>query len=103
MVPVCHTVSCVMRNGWDVFDDDSLTEAAVVDGPYMDDYYHRVVSSDEEDFVVSDVGSITDFNWEMSEKEKLVYSNEGSVADLASDCSDVEFCGDSDVGSVADL
>ena len=68
MVPVCHTVSCVTRNGWDVFNDDSLTEAAVVDGPDMDDYYHRVVLSDEEDFVVSDVGSITDFNWDMSRK-----------------------------------
>ena len=41
MVPVCQMVSCVMRNGWDVFNDDSLTEAAVVDGPNMDDYYHR--------------------------------------------------------------
>ena len=27
MAPMCQTVSCVTRNGWDVFDDDSLTEA----------------------------------------------------------------------------
>ena len=74
-----------------------------MDGPYMDDYYHRVVSSDEEEFVVSNVGSITDFNWDMSEEEILVDSDEGSVADFVSDCSVVEICGDSDVGSVADL
>ena len=103
MVPVCQTVSCVKRNGWDVFDDDSLTEAADVDGPNMDDFYQRVVSSDEEDFVVSDVGSITDFNWDMSEEEELMDSVDGSVADLDSDSLDVEVCCDSDVGSVADL
>ena len=91
MVPVCQMVSCVTPNGWDVFEDDSLTEAAVVDGPNMDDYYHRVVSSDEEDFHVSDVGSITD----------LMDSDVGSVADLASDSLDIEICCDSDVGSVA--
>ena len=103
MVPVCQMVSCATRNGWDEFEDDSLTEAAVVDGPNMDDYYHQVVSSDEEDFVVSDAESITDFNWDMSGEEKLVDSDEGSVADLASDSLDLETCCDSDVGSVADL
>ena len=66
----------------------------------MDEYYHRVVSSDEEDFVVSDVGSITDFNCDMSGEEELMDSDEGSVA---SDSLDVEICCDSDVGSVADL
>ena len=103
IVPVCQTVSCVTRNGWDVFDDESLTEATVVDSPNMDDYYHRVVLSDEEDFVVSDVGSITGFNWNMSEEEELMDSDEGSVADLASDRLDVEIGYVSDVGSVADL
>ena len=103
MIPVCQMVSCVTRNGWDVFEDDSLTEAAVVDSPNMDDYYHQVVSSDEEDFIVSDVGSITDFNWDMSGEEELMDSDVGSVADLASDSLDIEICCDSDVGSVADL
>ena len=37
MAPMCQTVSCVTRNGWDVFDDDSLTEAADADGSNMDD------------------------------------------------------------------
>ena len=39
MAPMCQTVSCVTRNGWDLFDDDSLTEAADADGPNMDDVY----------------------------------------------------------------
>ena len=103
MVPVCQTVSCVTRNGWDVFDDDSLTEAADADGPNMDDFFQQVVSSDEEDFVVSDVGSITDFNWDMSAEEDLMDSDDGSVADFDSDSSDVEVCCDSDVGSVVNL
>ena len=42
MVPVCRMVSCVTRNGWDIFDEDSLTEATVVDSPNKDDYYHQV-------------------------------------------------------------
>ena len=41
MIPMCQMVSCVKRNGWDVFDNDSLTEAAVGDSPNMDDYYHQ--------------------------------------------------------------
>ena len=45
-----------------MFDDDSLTEAGDAEGPNMDDFYQRVVSSDEEDFVNSDDGSITDLN-----------------------------------------
>ena len=101
VAPVCQTMSCVTRNEWDVFDDDSLTEAADVDGP--DDFYQRVVSSDEEDFVNSDDGSITDLNWDMSEEEELMDSDNGSVADLDRDMSDEEVCCDSDVGSVADL
>ena len=103
MVPMYQMVSCITRNGWDVFDDDSLTEAAVVDSPNMDDYYHRVVSSDEEDCIVSEIGSSTDFIWDMSGEEELIDSDEGSVADLDSDSLDVELCCDSDARSVADL
>ena len=86
-----------------MFDGDSLTEAADADGPNMEDFYQQVVSSDEEDFVNSDDGSITDFNWGMSEEEELMDSDDGSVADLDRDMSDEEVCCDSDVGSVADL
>ena len=98
MVPVCPMLSCVTRNRWDVFDDDSWTEAADVDGPNMDDFYQRAVSSDEEDFVVSDVGSVTDINWDMSEEEELINSDDGFVADFDSDNSNVKFCCDSEVG-----
>ena len=51
-----------------MFDDDSLTEAADADGPNMDDFYRRVVSSDEEDFDNSDDGSITDLDRDMSDE-----------------------------------
>ena len=78
-----------------VFNEDSLTEAAVVDSPNMDDYYHQVVSSDEEDCIVSDIGSSTDFIWDMSGGE-LIDSDVGSVADLDSNRLDVELCCDSD-------
>ena len=74
-----------------------------MDSPNMDDYYHQVVSSDEEDCIVSDIGSSTDFIWDMSGEEELIDSDEGSVADLDSDRLDVELCCDSDAGSVADL
>ena len=104
MVPVCRMVSCVTWNGWDVFDEDSLTESTVVDSPNMDDYYHQVVSSDEEeDCIVSDIGSSMDFIWDMSGEEELIDSDEGSMADLDSDRLDVELCCDLDAGSVADL
>ena len=55
------------------------------------------------DCIVSDIGSSTDFIWDMSGEEELINSDEGSVADLDSDSLDVELCCDSDAGSVADL
>ena len=117
VAPVCQTVSCVPRNESDVFDDDSLTEAADADGLNMDDFNQRVVSSDDEDFVNSDNGSITDLDRDisdeddccdsddrdMSEEEDFVTSDVGSFADLDRDMSDREDCCDSDVGSGADL
>ena len=64
VAPVCQTVSCVMRDEWDTFDDDSLADAADADGPNMDEFYQRVVSSDDEDFVDSDDVSITNLEWD---------------------------------------
>ena len=58
MVPVCRMVSCVTRNGPDTFSDASGTETAAVNGQDMDDFYQWAVSSDEEDFIISAVGSI---------------------------------------------
>ena len=102
MVPVCQMVSCVTRNGPDTFSDASGTETAAVDGQDMDDFHQWAVSSDEEDFVISDVGSIADVSWNMSEEE-LINSDVESVVDFDSNNSEVDFCCDSDVGSVADL
>ena len=124
VAPVCQTVSCVTRDEWDMCDDDSLAEAADVDGPDMDEFYQRVVSSDDEDFVDSDDGSVTDLDRDMSEEEDFVDSDDGSItdldrdmseeenfvdsddeciADIDRDMSDEEDCCDADVGSVADL
>ena len=79
---MCQTVSCVTRNEWDVFYNDSLAEAADADGPNMDEFYQRVVSSDDEDFVDSDDGSVMDLNRDMSEEEEFINSDDGSIADL---------------------
>ena len=117
VAPVCHTVSYVTQDEWDSIDDDSLAEAADADGPNMGEFYQRVVSSDDEDFVISDNGSIVNLDRDisdeddccdsddrdMSEEEDFVTSDDGSIADLDRDMSDEEDCCDSDVGSVADL
>ena len=85
-----------MQDWWDTIVDDSLTEAADADGPNMDDFYQRVVSSDDEDLVDSDDGSVTDLDRDMSEEEDCVDSDDGSVAGLDRDMSDKEDCCDSD-------
>ena len=69
----------------------------------MDKFYQRMVSSDDEDFVDSDDGSVTDLDRDMSEEEDFVDSDAVSIAELDKDFSDEEDCCDSDVGSVADL
>ena len=61
--------SCVTRNGPDTFSDASGTETAAVNGLDMDDFDQRAVSSDEEDFIISEVGSIADVSLNMSEEE----------------------------------
>ena len=117
VAPVCQTVSYVTWDEWDTIDDDSLAEATDADGPNMDEFYQQVVSSDDEDFVISDNGSVADLDRDisdeedccdsddrdMSEEEDFVTSDDGSLADLDRVISDEDDCGDSDVGSVADL
>ena len=80
VAPVCQTVSYVMRDEWDMFDDDSLAEATDADGPNMDEFYQRVVSSDDEDFVDSDDGSVTDLDMDMSDDKDCCDSDVVSVA-----------------------
>ena len=74
VVPMCQTVSYVTRDEWDTFDDDS--EAVAADGPNMNKFYQRVASSDLEDFVDSDDGSVTDLDRDMSDKEDFVDSDD---------------------------
>ena len=93
MAPVHQTVSYATR---DTSDNDSLTAAADADDPNMDDFYKRVVSSDDENYFDSDDGSATDFDSYMSEGEYCVVLYDGSVADLDGDMSDEVDCGDSD-------
>ena len=123
MTPVCRTMPCDTRDEWDMLDDDSLLEAVAADGQNMNEFYQRVVSSDEEDFVDSDDGSVADLYRDMSDKEDFVDSDdewdmfdgdsltEAVAADgpnmnelyqrvVSSD--EVDFV-DSDVGSVTDL
>ena len=57
-------------------------EAVTAEGPNMDEFYQQVVSSDEEDFVDSDNGLITDLDRDMSDEEDCCDSDVGSVADL---------------------
>ena len=103
MVPVCHMVSCVTRIGPDTFSDSSGTGTAVVNGQDMDDFYQWAGSSDDEDFIVSDVGSSVDICLNMPEEEELINTEVESVVDFDSDDSVRDFCGDSHQDSVAEL
>ena len=78
-------MSCVTQDEWDTIDDDSLTEAFVADGQNMDEFYRRVVSSDEEDCVDSDDGSVADLEWDTSDEEDFGDSDDGTVTDLEGD------------------
>ena len=69
----------------------------------MDDFYQWSGSWDEEDFIVSDVGSIADVSLNMSEEEELINADVESVVDFDSDNSEMDFCCDSNKGSVAEL
>ena len=76
---------------------------AAVNGQDMDDLSQWVVSSDEEDFIISDVGSITDVSLNTSEEEDLIIGDVESDVDFDSVNSKMDICCDSKNGSVADL
>ena len=57
---VCQTSLCDTWDEWDTVGVDSLTEAFAEDVQDTDDFYQRIVSSDEEDFGDPDDGSSTD-------------------------------------------
>ena len=96
VAPVYQTVSYATRDKLDTIDNDSLTEAADAVDLNMDNFYQRVVSSDDQDLFDSDDGSVTDLDRDMSEEEYYLDSDDGSVADLDGNMSDEEDCCDSD-------
>ena len=113
-------MSYATQDEWDTSDNDSLTAAADADDQNMDDFYQRVVLSDDGDFFYSYDGSITDIDSDMSEGEYWIVLDDGSVADLDGDMSvEEDYCDsnyrnmlenvdfadscDSNMGSVADL
>ena len=65
-----------------ISDNDSLTAAADADDLNMDDFYQRVVLSDDG---YSEDGSVTDLDSDMSEGEHWIVLDDGSVADLDGD------------------
>ena len=69
----------------------------------MNDFYQRVVSSDDENYLDSYNGSVTDFGGLMSEGAYCVVSDDGSTADLDMDMLDIVDYDDSDVWSVTDF
>ena len=71
--------------------------------PDMNEFYQRVVSSDNENYLDSDNGSVTDFDGSMSEGAYCVVSDDGSAADLDMDRLDIVDYDDSDVWSVTDF
>ena len=71
--------------------------------PDMNDFYQRVVSSDDENYLVSDNGSVTDFDGSMSECAYCVVSDDGSAADLDVDMLNIVHYNDWDIGSVTDF
>ena len=103
VAPVYQTVLYATKDEWDTSDNDSLTATADEIDPDMDNFYQRVVSSDDENYFDSDDGSVTDFDGSMSEGEYCVVSEDGSVANLDGDMLENEDYGDSDVWSVTDL
>ena len=64
---MCRTRPCDTRDEWDMLDDDSLMEAVTANGQNMNEFYQRVVSSDDEDLFDLDDGTVTDLDRDMSE------------------------------------
>ena len=103
VAPVYQTVAYATMDEWDTSDNDSLTVTADENDPDMDDFYQRVVSSDDENYSDSDNGSITDLDGSRSEGAYCVVSDDRSAADLDVDMLDIEDYDNSDVWSVTDI
>ena len=77
-----QTVSYATKNEWDTSDNDSLTATADEDDPDMNDFYKRVVSSEDENYSDSDDGSDTDFDGSSSEGAYDVIPNEVAIRSI---------------------
>ena len=97
-----QTVSYASQDEWDMSDNDSLTAAADADDPNMDDFYQRVVLSDDGDFfLIRRMGPlriliVADLDGDMSVEEDYCDSNDRNMLE------NVDFA-DSDVWSVMDF
>ena len=120
VAPVYQTVSFATKDEWNTSDNDSLTMTVdevdewntsdsdsltmTADENDPDDFYQRVVLSDDENYWDSDNSSVnTDFDGSISEGAYCVGSDDGSAADLDVDISDIADYDDSDIGSVTDV
>ena len=103
VAPVYQTVSYATKDEWNTSNNDSLTMTADENDPDMNDFYQQVVSSDDENYLDSDNGSITDFDSSMSEGAYCVVSDDGSTADLDVEMLDIVDYDDSDVWSATDF
>ena len=83
VAPVYQTVSFATKDEWNTSDNDSLTMTAD-----ENDFYQRVVSSDDENYLDSDNGSVTDLDGSTLEGAYCVVSDDGSAEDLNMDMLD---------------
>ena len=60
LIPVCQTLLGDTQEEFDSMDVDSLMEAFTEGVQDTDDFYQRIISSDEEDFGETDDGSVED-------------------------------------------
>ena len=86
---------------WNTSDSDSLNMTADENDPDMNDFYQRVVSSDDENYGDSDNGSAADCDGSISKGAYCVGSDDGSAADLDVDILNID--DDSDIRSVTDV
>ena len=77
VAPVCQTVSHATMDEWNMSDNDSSTMTADENDPDMYDFYQRVVSSDDENYLDSDDGSVSDLDGSRSEGAYYVVSDYG--------------------------
>ena len=77
VAPVYQTVSNATKDQWDTSDNDSLTATADENDPYMNDFYQQLVSSEDENYFVSDNGSVTDIDGSCRKVNIVLFRTKG--------------------------